>query len=122
MRLSSKMPRERIRCFRQVRAVWIWLLLWISIAGPTGARAQGNDIMDLSPGALKNVQIYSASMYLQSDREAPSSMTVITAEQIRQFGYRTLADALSSVRGFDVTYDRNSSYLGVRLQNSLSLV
>jgi iron complex outermembrane receptor protein len=70
--------------------------------------------MDLSPEALKTVQVYSASMYVQNDREAPSSVTVITADQIRQFGYRTLADALRSVRGFDITYDRNYTYVGVR--------
>jgi outer membrane receptor for ferrienterochelin and colicins len=79
-----------------------------------GALAQSKDVMDLNPEELKTVQVYSASMYLQSDREAPSSVTVITAEQIRQFGYRTLADALRSVRGFDVTYDRNYTYVGVR--------
>ena len=76
--------------------------------------AHSKDVMDLNPEDLKSVQVYSASMYLQSDREAPSSVTVITAEQIRQFGYRTLADALRSVRGFDVTYDRNYYYVGVR--------
>jgi len=79
-----------------------------------GSLAQSKDVMDLNPEELKSVQVYSASMYLQSDREAPSSVTVITAEQIRQFGYRTLADALRSVRGFDVTYDRNYAYVGVR--------
>ena len=90
------------------------LLLWMSIAAPGVAIGQSKDIMDLSPEALKGVQVYSASMYLQSDREAPSSVTVITADQIREFGYRTLADALRSVRGFDITYDRNYSYVGVR--------
>jgi iron complex outermembrane receptor protein len=78
------------------------------------AGGQTKDVMDLSPEELKGVQVYSASMYLQSDREAPSSVTIITAAQIRQFGYRTLADALRSVRGFDITYDRNYVYVGVR--------
>ncbi len=98
--------------FRQTRAGWIALLLSASLA-PTAA-GQAKDIMDLGPEALKTVQVYSASMYVQSDREAPSSVTVITADQFREFGYRTLADALRSVRGFDITYDRNYTYVGVR--------
>ena len=89
-------------------------LLCMLLIAFEGAVAQSQDVMDLNPEELKSVQVYSASMYLQSDREAPSSVTVITAEQIRQFGYRTLADALRSVRGFDVTYDRNYTYVGVR--------
>jgi TonB-dependent Receptor Plug Domain len=48
----------------------------------------------------------------QSD--APSSVTVITADEIQKYGYRTLADILRSVCGFDITYERNFSYLGVR--------
>lgn len=106
--------RRTIGCLRHRHAGYITLLLWTFVAAPAVASAQSKDIMDLSPEALKSVQVYSASMYVQSDREAPSSVTVITAEQIREFGYRTLADALRSVRGFDITYDRNYSYIGVR--------
>jgi outer membrane receptor for ferrienterochelin and colicins len=58
--------------------------------------------------------VFSASMYLQKVTEAPSSVTIITADEIREFGHRTLADVLRTVRGFYVTYDRNYSYLGVR--------
>jgi hypothetical protein len=113
VRLLSKRRWAGIRRFRRARGEWISLLRWMSVAASGVARGQGTDIMDLSPEALKNVQVYSASMYVQSDRDAPSSVTVITADQIHQFCYRTLADALRGVRGFDVTYDRNYTYVGV---------
>ncbi len=69
---------------------------------------------DLSLEELGNVQIYSASRHLQSESEAPSSVTVINRDEIQKYGYRTLADILRSVRGFDVTYDRSYTYVGVR--------
>jgi outer membrane receptor for ferrienterochelin and colicins len=89
-------------------------LLAMLILSPASITAQTRDVLELSPEELKTIRVYTASMYLQSDHEAPSSVTVISADQIRQFGYRTLADILRSVRGFDVTYDRNYAYVGVR--------
>ena len=58
--------------------------------------------------------VYGASKYEQKITEAPSSVTVITSEEIRKYGYHTLADVLKSVRGFYVTNDRNYSYVGVQ--------
>lgn len=116
MNLSISTVRKEIGGWRRfrMRSPWISRLLWVSLIASKGAYTQDKDIMDLSLEELKSVQVYSASMYLQSDREAPSAVTVITADQIRKFGYRTLADALRSVRGFTVSYDRNYSYVGVR--------
>jgi iron complex outermembrane receptor protein len=74
-------------------------------------------IRDLSEATLEqlgNIKVYSASKHLQPSGDAPSSVTVITANEIQQQGYRTLADILRTVRGFFVTYNRNYSSLGVR--------
>ena len=63
---------------------------------------------------MKIDSVYGASRYTQKVTEAPSSITIVTTDDIERFGHRTLEDVLRSVRGFYVTNDRNYSYLGVR--------
>lgn len=75
------------------------------------------DLMDMSLEDLMKVEIdsvYGASGYKQKVSDAPASITIITAEEIKRYGYRTLADILRDVPGFYVTYDRNYNYVGVR--------
>ena len=54
------------------------------------------------------------SEYLQKVSDAPASVTIIRADEIRLYGFRTLADVLQTVRGVSVSNDRNYSYLGLR--------
>jgi len=58
--------------------------------------------------------VYSAAKYEQKIHEAPASVTIVTAEQIRKYGYRTFAQVLQSVPGLFATSDRNYDYLGIR--------
>jgi outer membrane receptor for ferrienterochelin and colicins len=76
--------------------------------------AQQPDLADKSLEELANIEVYSASKHMQKVSDAPSSVTVITADEIQKYGYRSLAEILESVRGFYITYDRDYSFVGVR--------
>lgn len=58
--------------------------------------------------------VHSASKYEQKVTDAPSSVTIITSDEIKKYGYRTLVDILRSMRSFYITYDRNYNFVGVR--------
>ncbi|HXR06656.1 MAG TPA: TonB-dependent receptor plug domain-containing protein, partial [Candidatus Acidoferrum sp.] len=58
--------------------------------------------------------VYGASKHEQNVAEAPSSVTIITREEIQKAGYRTLADVLNSVPGLYTRYDRDYTELGIR--------
>ncbi len=99
------------------------LTLTLSLAlAPCALAAQAQnpppgELPDQSLEALLEMQVESvegAARHSQRTTEAPASVSVITANDIETFGWRTLADVLKSVRGFHVTYDRNYSYVGVR--------
>ncbi|MBH0203248.1 MAG: TonB-dependent receptor, partial [Nitrospira sp.] len=58
--------------------------------------------------------VYGAAKYDQKINEAPAAVTLITAEQIRKYGYRTFSQILDSVPGLFTATDRNYGYLGIR--------
>lgn len=91
----------------------VWTVL-ACLAGPNIIWAQDETPGDLSLESMLEIEIDAASKHKQTVREAPASITVISAEEIERFGYRTLADVLESVRGFYTRYDRNYAYAGVR--------
>jgi len=72
------------------------------------------DLTGLSIEELLSVEVYSASKFTQKTAEAPATVSIVTAADIGNYGYRTLADILAGVRGLYVSYDRNYQYLGAR--------
>jgi outer membrane receptor for ferrienterochelin and colicins len=58
--------------------------------------------------------VVGASKHEQRVSDAPASVTIVTTEQIRRFGWRTLGEILEGVRGMHVTRDRNYAFAGMR--------
>ena len=84
--------------------------------GVPGAPAS-DDLFGMNLSQLMKVEVpvvYGASKHEQKITEAPSAVSIVTAEDIKLNGYRTLKDILQSVRGFYVTYDRVYSFIGAR--------
>ena len=75
---------------------------------------QADDLAELTLEELLDTPIVAASGYEQHASAAPSSVTVVTAEEIRLLGHRTLNDILRSMRGVYVVNDRNYGYTGMR--------
>jgi iron complex outermembrane receptor protein len=103
---------------RRIRSVWLCLyLLLFACSAPAQEAKQDHDLSEMTIEDLARVEVdsvYGASKFLQKASDSPTSVTVVTGEEIQKYGYRTLADVLASVRGFYVTYDRNYTYVGVR--------
>ncbi|HMC26542.1 MAG TPA: TonB-dependent receptor plug domain-containing protein, partial [Verrucomicrobiae bacterium] len=75
------------------------------------------DLTDLPMEALLNLDIpkvYAASKVEQKASQAPASITVVTADEVKKYGYRTLGELVQSAQGFNVSYDRNYDFLGTR--------
>jgi iron complex outermembrane receptor protein len=69
--------------------------------------------MDLE-SLMKIEVVVAGSKRAQESRDVPSFVSVVSAAEIREHGYRTLADVLRTLPGFYVSNDRNYSYIGVR--------
>jgi len=59
-------------------------------------------------------EVTAASRVTENIEDAPSSVTIITGQEIRAMGYPTVAEALRGVRGIYVSNDTSYDSIGVR--------
>ena len=96
---------------------WALCVALAAAFAPAASRAAepgAAQLADLPLDDLLNLEVTGASRTAQPRSAAAAAVTVISAAEIKALGHRTLADALRTVRGLNVVYDRTYSYLGVR--------
>src|SRR5689334_16726836 len=81
-------------------------------AKPAPNPDEGFDALPLEQ--LLDLKVQTATLRKQSLQDAPASVTVLTADDIRRYGYRTLAEALSNVSSFYSNSDGAFRFVGTR--------
>lgn len=109
--------RRRRRALALACAAGLWGPCAADAAGGDDRQASASEVQQLASlplDTLLDLQVTGAARYAQRQSQTAASVSVVTAAEIRAFGYRTLADVLRSVRGLTVADDRSYAYLGVR--------
>jgi outer membrane receptor protein involved in Fe transport len=113
--VSMEAQKHRFTGSPMVRRSLVVICATTMIAWAPVCIADGHEsLAELPIEQLLSLEVYSASRFVQKLSEAPSSVSIVTAADIKAFGWRTIADILRSMRGLHVTNDRNYSYLGAR--------
>ena len=91
----------------------IALILGLTLALALPVRAASNPT-ELSLEQLLETTVTTASKYEQKQSEVAGVVSVITRDEIKAFGWRTLDQALASLPGIHLSYDRLYSKIGAR--------
>ena len=100
-----------------------WAAISSAVAGLLCANLEAavpestNDLAKLTLEELSEIKVdtvYGASKRVQTVAEAPSSVSIVTLDDINKSGYRTLGEVLNGVRGMYSSYDYSYTYGGVR--------
>ena len=73
-----------------------------------------DDLSEVPLEQLMQREVVWASKIAQQISDSPSAVAIVTAADIRAYGYRTIADVINSMRGLYTTYDRRYQYMGGR--------
>jgi len=89
-------------------------LLQVALLLVGGARLHAAELTEVPLEHLLATDVVSASSYARQITDAASAVSVMTGEDIRVLGLRTLGDVLDHMRGLHVTTDLDYVYLGAR--------
>src|SRR5687767_2514203 len=87
------------RLARACRKLMLVQALFVCIAAQAGAQENPADLASLSLEQLLDLEVVTASRFDQKVDHAPSAVQVISAQDIRAHGWRTLGEALESLPG-----------------------
>lgn len=89
------------------------LMLWVLGAGSAFANSNEN-LTEMDLEDLLSKEVKTASKLAKQVSNSPSAVSIVTAQDIQSYGYRTLAEIIKSMRGLNTTSDHVYTYLSGR--------
>lgn len=105
---------QRISAFRSGSNGPLRYCLFLALWAAQGNAQATQDLTQVSIEQLLTMEISTASRFPQKAGDTPSDVAVITARDIKTYGWRSLAEILRSIGNLYLSDDRNYSYLGAR--------
>lgn len=97
-----------------MRSTTVFCLTLLACLANSWAQDSSLDLTSLPFEKLTQTDVITASKLAKQVSDSPAAVSIVTAADIRTFGYRTLADVINSMRGLYTTSDRRYEYLGGR--------
>ncbi|MDI1300188.1 TonB-dependent siderophore receptor [Methylotenera sp.] len=97
--------------------VLLTTILFSSAGQAVGAEKSTNNQVDLTRMELEqllDVEYVSAAKIANQISDANTAISIVTADDIRAYGYRSMAEIVNSMRGLYTPYDGSIYYLGGR--------
>lgn len=87
------------------------MIVHATAVAQTQRSADNNGVLDLLANENK---VFAASRYVQSLEQTPANVTILSGDEMRKFGYRSVTEALSSLPGVYNTSNLAWRTLGIR--------
>lgn len=95
-------------------AIMPWLLCALYAHAGEREDSSPSPLTDMPLEQLLDMEVQSASRIARQISDAPSAVSIVTADDIKAYGYRTINEITDSMRGLYSSYDRAWHYLGGR--------
>lgn len=103
-----------VRHERRIRLPSLSVALCLALSAPAAMAQSGSDLAAVPFEQLVKREVVTGSTLARQISDSPSAVAIVTAEDIRAYGYRTIGDVINSMRGLYTTSDRRYQYLGGR--------
>ncbi len=116
--MISALRTKRLKVFYPIdfnRMMMVFLIGFYLFFVSAKVFAKSNEnLTEIDIESLLSKEVVTASKIAQQVSDSPSAVSIVTAKDIKSYGYRTLAEIINSMRGLNTSSDHVYTYMSGR--------